>query len=85
MKSISIHGIDEPTYRLIKARARAEGRSINQTIKALLEQSLGISSSMHEPHRKEFEGMCGTWSVREKKEFDKAAEYFEKIDPEEWK
>jgi hypothetical protein len=85
MKSISIHGIDDPAYRLLKARARAEGRSINQTVKAILEQSLGISSTASEPHRKEFEDMCGTWTVREKSEFDKATESFEKIDPEEWK
>jgi len=45
------------------------------------------SISIHgiDAHRNEFEAMCGTWSVREKEEFDKAAECFEKIDPEEWK
>jgi hypothetical protein len=85
MKSISIHGIDDPAYRLLKAKAQAERRSINQTVKAILDKSLGISSPVQEPHRKEFEDMCGTWSVREKEEFDKATEYSEKIDPEEWK
>jgi hypothetical protein len=85
MKSISIHGIDDPAYRLLKAKAQAEGLSINQTVKTIIEKSLGISSSVQEPHRKEFEDMCGTWSVREKDEFDKATEYFEKIDPDEWK
>jgi hypothetical protein len=85
MKSISIHGIDDPAYRLLKAKAQAEGLSINQTVKSIIEKSLGISSSVQEPHRKEFEDMCGTWSVREKEEFDKATEYFEKIDPDEWK
>jgi hypothetical protein len=85
MKSISIHGIDDPAYRLLKAKAKAEGRSINQTVKAILEKSLGISSSEQEPHRKEFVDMCGTWSAREKEEFDKATAHFEKIDPEEWK
>jgi hypothetical protein len=45
------------------------------------------SISIHgiDAHRNEFEAMCGTWSVREKEEFDKATEDFEKIDPEEWK
>jgi hypothetical protein len=85
MKSISIHGIDDPVYRLIKARARSEGRSINQTVKTIIERSLGVSSSALEPHRKEFENMCGTWSAREKEEFDKASEYFEKVNLEDWK
>ena len=85
MKSISIHGIDDPVYRLLKARAKNDGCSVNQTVKAILEQALGVSSSAFEPHRKEFESMCGAWTDREKIEFDKATEDFGKIDPEEWK
>jgi hypothetical protein len=85
MKSISIHGIDDPVYRLLKARAQNEGQSINQTVKAIIERSLGISSSSAEPYRKDFEKMCGTWTVREKEEFDKSTEDFENIDPQEWK
>ena len=42
MKSITIHGIDEPLEKLIKSRAREEGLSINKTLKKLLEQSLGV-------------------------------------------
>ena len=85
MKSLSIHGIDDPVYRLLKARAKSEGKSVNQTVKSILEQSLGVSSSAYEPHRREFEAMCGTWTVREKEDFDKATEGFEKVDPKEWK
>jgi len=85
MKSISIHGIDDPVYRLLKARARSEGRSLNQTVKEILEQSLGVSSASSEPHRRDFEDLCGTWTVQEKNDFDKATEDFEKIDPSEWK
>jgi plasmid stability protein len=85
MKSLSIHGIDDPVYRLLKARAKSEGKSVNQTVKSILEQSLGVTSSAYKPHRREFETMCGTWTVREKEDFDKATKEFEKIDPKEWK
>jgi predicted DNA binding CopG/RHH family protein len=42
MKSITIHGIDEPLAKLIKSKAKQEGLSINQTIKNILESSLGV-------------------------------------------
>ncbi|MGB5615690.1 MAG: hypothetical protein WBM78_02535, partial [Desulfobacterales bacterium] len=42
MKSITIHGIDEPLVKLIKSKAKQEGLSINKTIKKILESSLGV-------------------------------------------
>ena len=42
MKSITIHGIDDPLAGLIKSRAQSEGLSINKTVKKLLEESLGV-------------------------------------------
>ena len=42
MKSITIHGIDDPLAELIKSRARSEGLSINKTVIKLLEESLGF-------------------------------------------
>ena len=42
MKSITIHGVDEPLSELIKSKAQSEGLSINKTIKKILESSLGV-------------------------------------------
>jgi len=36
MKSISIHGIDEPLAEILKAKAAVEGLSMTKTIKKLL-------------------------------------------------
>lgn len=85
MKSISIHGIDDPVYRLIKARAKSEGQSINQTVKFLLEQSLGVATKSSEPYRKEFEEFCGSWTAEEATKFNAAVEDLGRIDPEDWK
>jgi hypothetical protein len=42
MKSITIHGVDEPLAELIKSKAKSEGLSVNQTIKNILEAALGV-------------------------------------------
>lgn len=41
MKSITIHGMDDEMDRQIREKAAAEGKSLNKTIKGLLEQALG--------------------------------------------
>jgi hypothetical protein len=85
MKSITIHGLDDPVVKLLKAKAHDEGESLNKTIKKLLERSLGITSTQTQPHRKEFESLCGVWGKEDKERFDKAMLDFEKIDESEWK
>jgi hypothetical protein len=85
MKSLTIHGIDDPVIKLIKAKAENDGESMNKTIKKLLEQSLGITSGATQPHRKDFEALCGIWKKGDKKSFDSAVSDFEKIDESEWK
>jgi hypothetical protein len=85
MKSITIHGLDDPIVKLLKTRAHNEGESLNKTVKKLLEQSLGITSAQTQPHRKEFEGLCGAWGKEEKDRFDRAVSDFEKTDESEWK
>jgi hypothetical protein len=85
MKSVTIHGLDDPVFKLLKAKAHDEGESLNKTVKKLLEQSLGVSSAQTQPHRKEFESLCGSWGKEEKERFDRAVSDFEKIDNSEWK
>ncbi len=84
MRSLSIHGIDDSVYQLLKTRAHNAGYSINQIIKELLEQSLGVAKKVSQPHRHQFEELCGTWSAKEKQQFDAAVSDFEKIDKADW-
>lgn len=84
MKSITIHDVDDPVFKLLKAKAHDDGVSLNKTIKKLLDQVLGIKSEQDGPHRKEFEELCGKWSNEEKTRFDKAVADFGKIEPAEW-
>ncbi len=84
MKSITIHGIDEPLVKLIKSRAKEEGLSINQTIKNILEASLGVKPRNYLDNIERFEEFCGIWSKKELSEFEKKTKMLRRVDPEDW-
>ncbi|MEJ2165177.1 MAG: hypothetical protein P8X90_06590 [Desulfobacterales bacterium] len=85
MKSITIHNIDEPLAELIESKARAEGLSINKTVKKLLEESLGVKPREKAKNRSDFEEFCGIWSDSELAEFEDATKDMRKVDREDWK
>ena len=82
MKSITIHGLDSTLEQLIKKKAQEAGTSLNQTIKKLLRESLGIDTNNTGQRRGEFLEFFGVWSKNEEKEFNKRNKSFEKIDKE---
>lgn len=84
MKAITIHGLDDPLWGLLKERAKEQGSSLNATIKGILEQALGIKRTPQQPFRKDFEEFCGVWSKKEYEEFKKNTADDDIIDPKDW-
>lgn len=84
MKSITIHGLDDPLDKLIRQKARDSGLSLNKTIKKLLRDSLGISDRKRD-NKQLFKDLVGVWSKKDLKEFEQNTKDFEKIDAEDWK
>ncbi len=84
MKSITIHGIDNKTEKLIKKRAKSEGTSINRIVKALLAKALGIDKDRQE-NREQFLDLFGIWAEDDEKTFFEAIKDLEQIHPEDWK
>ena len=84
MSSITIHDLDKSVAELIRHRARAEGTSLNRTIKRLLEEALGVRPS-RQTHRKDFEKFCGAWTKAQAVEFDRTLAELEKVDPADWR
>ncbi len=84
MKSITIHGIDEPLAKLIKSKARSEGLSINKTLKKVLEESLGVKPADRSTHLSDFDEFCGMWKDKDLSEFENKTKEFGRIDPEDW-
>lgn len=83
MKSITIHGVDKETEKLIKERAKSSSTSVNKVVKALLAKALGIGKE-REDHRDEFLDLFGVWTEHDEKEFMKAAQDFETVHPGDW-
>ena len=85
MKSLTIHKLEEPLLDLLKDRAHREGKSMNQTIKDLLESMVGMKVSKQHSGESEFKDLCGVWSEKDLKDFKNATKTFETIDNEDWK
>jgi plasmid stability protein len=84
MKSITIHNLDDPLDSLIREKAKKEGLSLNNTIKKLLAESLGLSPKKGEERKRDFLDLFGVWSDRDVQDFKKRIIDLEKIDPGEW-
>jgi len=84
MKSITVHGIDKKTEKLIKERAKSAGTSVNRIVKELLAKALGVDKKSRD-HREEFLDLFGVWTEADEKEFLEAARDLEIVHPEDWK
>ena len=84
MKSITIHGIDNPLAELIKSKAQSQGLSVNKTIKKILEEALGVKPQTIAKRRMDFEEFSGVWSDVELAEFQEKTKDFSRIDHEDW-
>jgi hypothetical protein len=84
MKSITIHGIDKETEKLIRERTKSSGTSVNKIVKELLAKALGLGKEKPD-HREEFLDLFGLWTEDDEKEFRDALRDFEAVDPKDWK
>jgi hypothetical protein len=84
VKSITIHGIDDPLAELIKSKAQSEGLSINKTVKKLLEESLGVKPRSKGKNRSDFEEFFGIWSESERIEFEDRTDELRNVNHEDW-
>ncbi len=85
MKTMTIHALDESVGKRIRAKARRDGKSLNQTLKELLSASVGVSSTPAADHRADFAEFCGIWTAREANDFKAATADFETVDKADWK
>jgi hypothetical protein len=84
MKSITIHGIDEETEKLINERAKSAGTSVNKIVKELLSKALGTGKDKND-HREEFLDLFGVWTEADERQFDESVRDLEAVRPEDWK
>lgn len=83
-KSITIHGLDNELSELISEKANRSGISLNQTIKMLLRDSLGVTNDTSKKRQANFADLFGKWTIKDEKEFNIKTKKLERIDPEDW-
>jgi len=84
MKSITVHGIDKETEKLINERAKSAGTSVNKIVKELLAKALGLDKGKND-HRDEFFDLFGVWTEGDEEQFLEAVKDLEGVHPEDWK
>lgn len=84
VKSITIHALEDKLAQLISDRAERQGTSLNQTIKMLLGESLGITPNSIKSKVANFRDIFGVWSKSDEKAFYGKTADFERIDREDW-
>ena len=84
MKTFTIHGVDDETEKLVKKRAKDEGRSVNKVVKDLIGQSLGLGEPRKD-NRKEFADLCGVWTEAEAADFLGSVGDMGEVDKEDWR
>lgn len=85
MSVISIHSLDKSVERRVRAKARQERKSLNQTIKEILAASFGCEPSMPLSRRDEFHEFLGIWSERDGDDFRAATSDLDLVDPADWR
>lgn len=84
MKSITIHDLDDSLEALIQEKARAEGLSLNKTVKMLLRQALGLAPGGNGDKKADFTEFCGVWTEAEEAEFERNTKDLREVDPRDW-
>jgi hypothetical protein len=81
--NFNLRGIQPEIMSLLRREAKEQNISMNFLILKLVEQGIGYSHKKRTVHH-ELDGLSGTWSIHESKEFEKNSKFFEQIDKEFW-
>lgn len=82
--NFNLRNIAPQVMELLKKKAREKKISINSLLVQIIEQSLGFSLPAKKVIFHDLDHLAGTWSNKEKKEFDDNIKSFEKIDEDLW-
>ena len=85
MKSITVHALDDQLAAQIKRRAQERSISMNELMKQLLAEGLGLKVPTVPPHQDDFAVFSGTWTEEQAWTFDARAAGTARVDPEDWK
>jgi len=87
IRQLSLRGFDDELDRRIRERARREGISLNRAALQLLRRGAGLDEKGTRAMvvGNSLDHLIGTWSDRERRDFEKSIEPLEQVDASFWK
>jgi plasmid stability protein len=83
MKHLTIREVPDDLAKALHKEKRRRGKSLNQTVKDLLRQSLALDGEGG--YTNGLGRLAGGWTEEELASFEKATAVFERIDEDVWK
>lgn len=84
MKTLTIHALDDQLAATIQSRAKELSISMNELMKRILAEGLGLKVPAAPPHQDDFAGFCGTWTEAEAHAFEARTADTRRVDAEDW-
>ncbi|MFA5205832.1 MAG: hypothetical protein WC708_15660 [Lentisphaeria bacterium] len=84
MAVLTIHALDAAVEKRVRARARKERKSLNQTLKELLAESVGAAPAPLPAQRAKFAEFSGVWSKADGDAFAAHTADLGTVDPADW-
>jgi len=85
MKTLTIHALDPDVERRVRGKAKKERKSLNQTLKELLAESVGCSGDPRSDRGSEFAEFAGLWTDQDQREFEAATADLSHVDKADWR
>ncbi len=87
MKQITIRGISDDIAKIIKKEAKEKHLSLNKALISLLEKATGIKGKnlARKAIYRDLDHLCGAWTKKDAKMFEKSLEIQRRIDEDLWK
>lgn len=82
MSSITIHNMENLLEERLRSLAKEKNQSLNQTIKNLLEEALGIKQTAS--YQEDFSEFSGLWAAEDEAQYLADTQEFEQIEEKEW-
>ena len=82
--NFNLRNISQDVMSLLKKEAAEQKISVNSLILQTLEREVGISCRTKKTIFHDLDDLAGTWSDKDKKNFDEKIKFFEAIDKELW-
>jgi hypothetical protein len=86
MKTVTLRKIPPELARLLRRKAGEKRTSLNRTVIAILEETLGTDGEKkRRPLHRDLDALAGSWTREEASSFDKTLAKQRRIDPDTWR